>query len=46
MLKHQKIAGTTLTGYMAVYGLKRRWYEFDWLARRRLIKYLKGMGML
>lgn len=35
-----------LTGWMVTFGLKRRWYEFDFLARRRLIKHLKRIGML
>lgn len=34
-------SGDVLTEWMVIYGLKRRWYEFDFLARRRLIKHIK-----
>lgn len=33
--------GKLLTHWMWYWGLERRWYEFDWLARRRLKKHIK-----
>ena len=39
-------SGDVLTEWMVIYGLKRRWYEFDFLARRRLIKHIKSNGFL
>ena len=39
-------SGDVLTEWMVIYGLKRRWYEFDFLARRRLIKHIKRNGLL
>jgi hypothetical protein len=41
MAKHPRITGDVLSGWMAFYGLKRRRFEFDFLARLRLINHLK-----
>ena len=41
MRKVQKAKGDILSRWMAFYGLKRRWYEFDLLARWRLNRHLK-----
>lgn len=38
--------GIMLTSWMVTFGLKRRWYEFDFLARLRLTQHLKRIGLL